>query len=89
MNNNYYRFSVTPNDTFINIPVEMTFDMAGRNDGIVEFENDILQDLINGIDDFETTRFANKPYLQTPDKTDINYDFYFLDSTVQVTAGVS
>lgn len=89
VNNNYYRFSVTAEDTFFNIPVEISFDMAGRNDGIVEFEKNVLQDLINGIDDFETTRFANKSYLQTPDKTDINYDFYFLDSTVQVTAATS
>ena len=42
VNNNYYRFSVTAEDTFFNIPVEISFDMAGRNDGIVEFEKDIL-----------------------------------------------
>jgi hypothetical protein len=78
VNNNYYRFSVTSEDTAFNIPVEITFDMGGRNDGIVQFETDILQDLINGIDDFETTRFANKEYIQTPNVTDINYEFYFI-----------
>jgi hypothetical protein len=89
VNNNYYRFSVKPEDTFLNIPVEITFDMAGRNDGILEFEKDILQDLINGIDDFETTRFANSEYTQLPNKTDINYEFNFLDSNVQVTAATA
>ena len=75
MNNNYYRFSKTSKDTTLNIPVEITFDMEGRNDGILQFETDVLQDLINGIDDFETTSFANKEYIQTPNVTNMNFIF--------------
>ena len=89
MNNNYYRFSKTSKDTTLNIPVEITFDMEGRNDGILQFETDVLQDLINGIDDFETTSFANKEYIQTPNVTNINYEFYFLNPTVSVSTATA
>jgi len=89
VNNNYYRFSKTSKDTTLDIPVEITFDMEGRNDGILQFETDVLQDLINGIDDFETTSFANKEYIQTPNVTNINYEFYFLNPTVSVSTATA
>ena len=83
MNNNYYRFSKSVNDNFVNIPVELSFDMGGRTDGIEIFEKDIAQEIINDITDFETTKFSNSSYLQTPDKTDITYEFNFLNPIIQ------
>ena len=79
MNNNYFRYTISPNDTFINIPVEIKFDNTGREDGLVEFQNDVLKDIINGINDFETTRFANSEYTTSPTTTEINYQFSFFD----------
>jgi hypothetical protein len=81
VNNNYFRYAASPNDRSLNIPVNIDFDNLGREEGIVEFENDILKDLINGINDFETTKFANSSYPLSPINTDINYIFSFFDPT--------
>ena len=89
MNNNYFRYSISPNDRSINIPVQITFDNEGREDGIVDFENEILMQIINGIDDFETTKFANAPYTNQPDVTEINYEISFFDPTQSVTVATS
>jgi hypothetical protein len=79
VNNNNFRYAVSPNDRSLNIPVNITFDNLGREEGIVEFENDVLKDLINSINDFETTKFANSTYPLLPNNTDINYIFSFFD----------
>jgi len=89
VNNNYYRFSKNVNDNFVNIPVELSFDMGGRNDGIEIFEIDVTQEIINDITDFETTKFSNSSYLQTPDKTDITYEFNFLNPIIQINNAIA
>ena len=89
VNNNYFRYAVSPNDRSLNVPVNITFDNLGREEGIVEFENDILKDLINGIDDFETTKFANAPYPLLPNNTDINYIFSFFNPTSTILSAPS
>jgi hypothetical protein len=86
VNNNYFRYSVSPNERFINIPVQITFDNLGREDGIKAFENDVLKDIINGIDDFETTRFANAPYSTNPSITEVNYQFYFFNYSNNISS---
>jgi len=43
VNNNYYRFTLNPNDTEINIPIEITFDMEGREQAVEEFEKTAVQ----------------------------------------------
>lgn len=80
MNNNYFRFSFSPNEKNINIPINITFDNEGREDGIREFEADALKQILNSIDDFETTKFANAPYSNQPNNTDINYNFNFFNT---------
>ena len=89
MNNNYFRFNITSNDRYLNIPVEINFDNTGREDGIKDFERDVLKDLINGIDDFETTKFANAPYQNSPNDTDLNYQFNFFDTTNNINTATS
>ena len=89
MNNNYFRYSVSPNERFINIPVQIAFDNLGREDGIVNFENDVLTEIINGIDDFETTRFANAPYPTNPSVTEVNYQFSFFNYNNSISAATS
>ena len=58
MNNNYYRFSLNINDKDIIIPVEISFDNEGRDQGVETYEGEVLQQLINGVDDFEIAKFA-------------------------------
>jgi len=48
VNNNNFRYAVSPNDRSLNIPVNITFDNLGREEGIVEFENDVLKDCLVG-----------------------------------------
>jgi len=79
VNNNYYRFTLNPNDTEINIPIEITFDMEGREQAVEEFEKTAVQKVLNGIEDFEIGRFAHAPWDTDPDKTEINYTFNFFN----------
>jgi hypothetical protein len=81
VNNNYYRFSLNVNDKDINIPIEITFDNEGREMGIEEFQDEVVKKVINGIDDFETTKFAHAPSDLNQDKTEIYHQFNFFDST--------
>ncbi len=89
MNNNYFRFNITSNDRYLNIPVEINFDNTGREDGIKDFEKDVLKDLINGIDDFETTKFANASYQNSPNDTDLNYQFNFFNTSNNIINATS
>jgi hypothetical protein len=76
---NYYRFTLNPNDLEINIPIEITFDMEGREQAVEEFEDRAVQQIINGIEDFEIARFAHAPWDNDPDKTEIGYIFNFFN----------
>ena len=89
MSSSYYRYKIdtVPKNGFINIPLQITFDNLGREDGIKQFEEDTIEDIINPISDFETTRFAHASW-DIANQTSINYDFYFYnggDDTVTAT----
>jgi len=90
VSSNYYRYKINqvPTDTFIEIPIQITFDNLGREDGIKDFEEKTIEEVINPISDFETTSFAHSPWGQSK-QTKINYEFYFYsggsDSTVTAT----
>lgn len=80
MNNNYFRTTVKGNEEYINIPLEITFDMEGRGDMIREWEEEVIKDILNPINDFEVTKFAHKDYIiENNLKTEINYEFNFFD----------
>jgi hypothetical protein len=80
VNNNYFRTTVKGNEEYINIPLEITFDMEGRGDMIREWEEEVIKDILNPINDFEVTKFAHKDYtIKNNLKTEINYEFNFFD----------
>ena len=80
MNNNYFRKIVTGNEEYINIPLEITFDMEGRGDMIRDWEEEVIKEVLNPINDFEVTKFAHKDYnVNNTLKTDINYEFKFFN----------
>lgn len=83
--NNYYRFTLNPNDTEINIPIEISFDMEGREQGVEEFETKAAQQLINGIEDFEIGRFAHAPWDSNPEKTEVSYIFNFFNPNLSTS----
>jgi len=88
VNNNYYRFRLNPNDLELNIPIEITFDMEGREQAVEQFEKNAVQQIINGVEDFEIARFAHAPWDNNPNKTEISYIFNFFDFS-QPTSFVS
>ena len=79
MNNNYYRFSLNINDKDIIIPVEISFDTEGRDQGVEAYEEEVLQQLINGVDDFEIAKFAHAPWDTNADVTQIYHQFNFFN----------
>lgn len=90
MNNFILRYNpiqnLTPDaDLALQTPILVTWDFNGVNDSIDVFENEILKQVINPIDNFETVRYSHAAYesqtLDTIPKTDINYDFYFYSAT--------
>jgi hypothetical protein len=78
-----YRFSYNADDKTINIPIEINFDMAGRDDAVDILEKELKEDVINPISDFEIKRFSHATLDNDPTKTEIHYKFNFFNSQGQ------
>lgn len=76
-----YRFTYNANDKTINIPIEIKFDTAGRDEIIDIYEDEVVQKAINPIIDFETTRFSHSLWDNDDTKTQAHYKFYFYNPT--------
>ena len=80
-------------DYNIIINQETDFQMnLGWEESLAQFEEEVLEDIINPIDNYETVRYVHSPYsgitVNTGDtQTDIWYDFKFIDSTSGYTNG--
>ena len=57
------------------IPIEQTWDFQGQQQAVEEYEAQVVGEIINKDQDFEVNRFVHKEY--DPNKSSINYDFYF------------
>ena len=49
---NKYRIKISPNDRYINIPIQIDTDLLGRDDLVDKFEEETLEKVINPIEDF-------------------------------------
>lgn len=81
---NNYRLLIRDNDQSVELPININWDLNGVNDSIDVFEDEILRQVINPIDDFETTRYSHAPWneqINGSDETSINYEFYFYSAT--------
>jgi hypothetical protein len=74
-----YRFTYNAEDKSINIPIEINFDMEGREQAIETYEQEIKLAAINEIKDFELTRFSHSPWETNNNKTEIWYKFNFFN----------
>ena len=83
---NKFRFTVNNGDTYINLPVEIDFDNFGREDLIKQYENDVLEEIINPVEDFETTRYSHTQWLTVNNepKTSTTYEFFFFNRDIDV-----
>ena len=73
---NSYKFRLSDTQKFLDIPVEIQWDYLGVEDGISQYEEGVVKDIIGGADDFEVFRFAHKEYGQKQ-KTELKYSFNF------------
>lgn len=83
---NKFRFTVNDNDTQFNLPLEIKFDNVGREDLITDYENDVIEQVINPVEDFETTRYSHKKWTTANNlvKNSTSYEFYFFNRTIPV-----
>ena len=89
MNNLRLRYNpiqnANDNDLALQVPILTTWDLNGVNDAIEVFENEIIQQAINPIDNFETIRYSHAPWapqvIDVGSKTSTHYDFYFYSAT--------
>jgi|TARA_R110001606_G_scaffold341847_2_gene490203 hypothetical protein len=85
---NKFRFTVNNDDTYVNIPLEIDFDNFGREDLIKQYENDVLEEIINPVEDFETTRYSHHQWLNGngEPKSSTTYDFSFFNRSIDVSS---
>ena len=87
---NKFKFTISPNQKSFNIPLQLDFDSVGRDDLIKEYEENVTEQVINPIEDFEVTRFGHKTWMSgnTP-FTKINHKFLFFDREISVDTTTS
>ena len=69
------------NDLNIVLNTEQDFKTdLGWQENLAQFEDEILKDIINPAQNYETVRYIHKPYTSSlnVEQTDIWYQFYFL-----------
>ena len=54
--NNKFLGIVKTEDGFLNIPLEIDFDFEGRSQSIELYESDVIEQIINPPQDFESTK---------------------------------
>ena len=81
---NNYRIRLDQQTKGLEVPINLAWDLNGINESIDIYESDILKQIINPIDDFETIRYSHKIWndgITNKTKTSTNYEFYFYSAT--------
>ena len=84
MSVNKIKVLLSETDKYVEVPVEMKWDFTGRDDSIEEYQKKMVKEIIGIANDFETLRFSHNSFIN--EKTDINYEFYFYDNVLPITA---
>lgn len=90
MNANNFRFRLDINNPSLELELPLTaaWDLNGVNDSIDIYEEEVIRQVINPIDDFETTRYSHKSWIDSIDgipKTSTKYEFYFYSANTDST----
>jgi hypothetical protein len=75
------------NDLTISMNMEQDFKTdLGWEEGALQMEEQILSEIINPIENYETVRYIHKPYTSSlgVEQTDIWFSFYFLNGSTYV-----
>ena len=85
--NNSYKFTVPGTNQTISIPIEIKWDLIGRDESVDEYQDKVLTDVIGVPDDFEILRFEHKEYttatinghptILSNKKSNLTYEFNF------------
>ena len=89
---NKFKIKLSSSDQNVNIPLKMEFDYYGQDNDIDIFQNKTEEEIVGKPIDFESKRFAHSAYTNTiagPLITEINYNFFFFDYTVNVSAALT
>tara|TARA_R110000868_G_scaffold4895_2_gene30459 strand:- start:6073 stop:6882 length:810 start_codon:yes stop_codon:yes gene_type:complete len=84
MSVNKIKILLSETDKYVEVPVEMKWDFTGRDDSIEEYQKKMVKEILGIANDFETSRFSHNSFIN--EKTDINYEFYFYDNALPITA---
>ena len=85
MSVNNYRIKILENDQSFKIPILTDFNFVGKNDLVEVYEDEVVEEIINPIEDFEVTRYSHKPtQVSNSLKTNTDYKFHFFDRTLDV-----
>lgn len=84
MNVNKFKILQDQLDAYINIPLNMDWDFSGRDQALVEYETEMVKQVLGLPLNFETTRFAHNTF-QNGD-SELNYEFYFYNYQSPITA---
>ena len=83
MDANKYRISFDGKSKQVNIPIEISWDMAGQEQSIELYEDTVVKEVIGEGYDFEVQRFPHDIETENNlNKTEINYEFYFHNGNV-------
>jgi hypothetical protein len=77
---NNYRIRLDQQTKGLEIPINLAWDLNGINESIEIYEDQVVKQVVNPIDNFETTRYSHKEWndsITTKTQTSTNYEFYF------------
>ena len=82
---NVNKFKITRDNISKNIaiPLDIKCEPYGRQQMVETYVDEIIQEIINPIEDYEVTRFSHQPFGLS--LTSTNYQFYFFDNAVPIT----
>lgn len=97
MSANKYKIVLNPNiEKELTLSIQNTWDFEDRGDSLVQYEENVINEIINGDKDFEVVRFSPKEYFINNKMTsEVNYEFYFvpegadINNTTWVTSYVT
>ena len=77
---NKFRIPISNSEVELILPVEQIWDFSGEQQAIEKYELSILEEILNGDEDFEVSRFEHASYNNT--QSSANYEFYLWDTAL-------
>lgn len=82
---NNFKIKLSPQQKSFKIPIQINYDLLGREDLVNQFVDDTMEKVINPVKDFELTRFGHKTWVSGDTiQSLINHQFYFFNREIEV-----